>query len=807
MASPDDDHDRTGRDDDSPPAADGDLAGTPFASGRRSGEGRRASLVDRRTYLKYAASAAGAATAVGGAGELAAANHVGELEPPATASDVPDDEPVDRSAMTERRLDVNDGEDLSSYVANSSSGELLVVPEGTYTWSGEVQQSKDDWGIRGEWGGQVTIEVPDGWGIDDGGILLNLYSCDNVLVENLYFDTDVDGGRACPAFRSIVDSTALHHHLVWLCGGTTTSSDGGESRFYVGAENAGGHVMIDGGVCHNRGTISYANNGDRIAWCSRDGKLTVRNCKASGFGDNIIYTRMAGEMVVENCVFANATPSCIRVGGDNETVRNSTFYMDVSGSELYETGGNVNTSFIMADNRQSAANGGYVENCSFVVRDTPNATGAIRMFDNRWLDIQDSQFLLDQSDIPGIGVQNEVDDLWLDATAFATENGSGATAAESISGTYHTTDVCVHDGLDLGAISPDTTACGFDWSQAHEFPQEDDFTIPDEPGSEDPDASGHVEYEGDATAVTAAHYDTSDRAGVEFTVTNTASQDLTITHLAVEPRDAGIDELHDESSDVGRWVSEIHVDADVQTGVCDSSGSATLPNTFDLANDGFDDSADDIAVLSAGSTAAVALGRFEASGTPVDMVGESVDVTADFELADGTTGSSSFTLDVEADGDLTYEGDATAVNASHYDTSDQAGVEFTLANGTGRELTLTHVSVTPHDASIDELHDESNDVGRWVSEVHVDADVQTGVCDVPGSGSLPRTFDLANDGFDDSADQVAVTSAGSTASVALGRFEASGTPVDMVGKPVDVEVDYEFPDGTTGSSSFTLDPA
>ncbi|PSP78981.1 hypothetical protein BRC81_05770 [Halobacteriales archaeon QS_1_68_20] len=215
--------------------------------------------------------------------------------------------------------------------------------------------------------------------------------------------------------------------MIWLCGGTTSGSQEGESRFYVGAENSGGHVMIDGVGCLNRGTISYSNNGDRIVWCSRSGDLTIRNCKGSGFGDNIIYTRMSGAMTVENCVFANATPSCIRVGGDDEEVRDSTFYMDTTRTEVYETDGNVNTSFIMADNRQNASNGGYVQSCSFVVRTTPNATGAIRMFDNRWLDVQDSQFLLDQGDVPGIGVQNEVDDLWISGT-YHTRTSASTTA-------------------------------------------------------------------------------------------------------------------------------------------------------------------------------------------------------------------------------------------------------------------------------------------------------------------------------------------------------------------------------------------
>ena len=133
-------------------------------------------------------------------------------------------------------------------------------------------------------------------------------------------------------------------------------------------------------------------------------------------------------------------------------------------------------------------------------------------------------------------------------------------------------------------------------------------------------------------------------------------------------------------------------------------------------------------------------------------------------------------------------------------------MEFTLINDASQDLTVTHVTVTLGDSSVDELHDEDGGIGRGVSEVHVDADVKDGVCDVSGSGSLPRTFDLATDGWSDDADAVAVLSAGSSGSFAPSRFEAGGTPVDMVGQTVDVDLDFEFDGGTTGSASFTLNP-
>jgi hypothetical protein len=42
--------------------------------------------------------------------------------------------------------------------------------------------------------------------------------------------------------------------------------------------------------------------------------------------------------------------------------------------------------------------------------------------------------------------------------------------------------------------------------------------------------------------------------------------------------------------------------------------------------------------------------------------------------------------------------------------------------------------------------------------------------------------------------------------VALSRFEDDGTPIDMTGKSVDIEVGYELGDGTTSVDSFTVTP-
>jgi hypothetical protein len=706
-------------------------------------DGNRKGLpIDRRSYLKYTASAIGA-SAVGGAGtsDLAAASHVTDLEPPATEADIPGDEPIDRSAMTERRLAINDGEDLSSYVANSSSGELLVVPEGTYQWNNRVTHSYTDWGLRGEWGGDVRIVVQDGWGITTNEHwLVNVDNGDNVLVENLRIDTETHDGRATPGFRFFVPNTGLIHHVIWMHKGPKSDGVTVKSRTLPYAQNASGHVMLDGLVINNRGNVNYNNTGDRVAWSACDGKLTFRNIKASGFGDNIIYTRMGGEMVVENCVFANTTPTSVRLGGANETIRDCTFWVDTNRNvELYNLdGSSVNTSPVMADNGNNASNGGYVENSTFVVNSTPNASGVFRYLNNDWIAVSDSQVLMDDPGVPGTNLGDSESITWTNVS-FDTTNDSGATVAPNPDATYNTTSVCVDYGLNPGAIDPDSRGCNFDSSKHHPFPSDGDLTLPDQYGD----------------------------SSVAVTTDPATSVDGSSATL-----NGSLDSLGGADS------------ADCYFEWCESGAStwnATSVQTLS-ATGSF---SEDLTGLSEGTEY-----EFRA--------------VADASDGDSDTGATRSFVASDATG-IVYRDDAVAVHADHYDTDDRAGVEFTVTNEASQQLTLTHVTVAPHDSTINELHDEDDGIGRWVSEVHVDADVQDGVCDVGGSASLPNTFDLANDGWSDDADEVAIVSAGSAGSVALGRFEADGTPIDMVGEQVDIDVDYTLDDGQTGSTSFTLD--
>ncbi|WP_243645181.1 right-handed parallel beta-helix repeat-containing protein [Natrarchaeobius chitinivorans] len=439
---------------DQPTLDDDNIAATDADSAEQD---HNDTLLRRRSYLKWAGTAAGAAFATSAS---AAASSGGAVSN--------DPEVADLGQMSERRLSISEGEDLSAYVANASGGELLVVPEGTYEWNRTLSFSRRNWGIRGD--GDVTIMVPGrrGHGTKNDYVLNT--SGENVFFANLTFDSS---GRPATGFRCIVNRRAEFRNITVASDGPRTWNQSQTNMFNVGAESSSGEVLLDGIVAYNNGNISQYNGGQsRIGiWCSRSGKLTVRNSVISGFPNNGIYTRMPGEMEIDNCVFANNNVSSIRLGGSNEVVTNCTFYLDVSRDDTTHAGGrgNANAGAITADNRGRASNGGYVRDCSFVVQNIPNSTGAIRFLDNNWIQVEDCQFLLDQRDVPGVGWNNH-GSVHLRNLVFDTENGSGATVAAR-GGNYSTVeDVCASSDLSDGAINTSSRGCSFDWDQAHDYP-------------------------------------------------------------------------------------------------------------------------------------------------------------------------------------------------------------------------------------------------------------------------------------------------------------------------------------------------
>ncbi|WP_436923522.1 hypothetical protein [Halosimplex amylolyticum] len=155
---------------------------------------------------------------------------------------------------------------------------------------------------------------------------------------------------------------------------------------------------------------------------------------------------------------------------------------------------------------------------------------------------------------------------------------------------------------------------------------------------------GSLVFNDDAVAVDGPDAD-STAGGVEFSVTNDFGQRAQITSVEVSGvsgnrriNDRVIPNYQDRRT-------EIYVTSDVSDGWVDYNGGIGLPTTFDMDSDGFNNNGNPEA--SSGTTFDVSLFEFENNGgNRIDMSGESFDVTVSYELADGTTGSETFTVNV-----------------------------------------------------------------------------------------------------------------------------------------------------------------
>ncbi|KZN23966.1 hypothetical protein A4G99_05650 [Haladaptatus sp. R4] len=345
-------------------------------------------------------------------------------------------------------------------------------------------------------------------------------------------------------------------------------------------------------------------------------------------------------------------------------------------------------------------------------------------------------------------------------------------------------DFTVSYGLDSGAVGS-SSFTGRSASSGSGTPSQDS-SVPSHGSntssrdSSAPSQRGYLAYNKDAGAVDTPADDNEERSGITFSLTNKSGSNTTIRSIGIEPANDDIDRLSDHSYSEGKWVSELAIDADVRNGVTDINGGTSLPTTIDLGSDGFSDSASTEAVLSSGSTATAHCYQFESNGTPVDMAGEAVEFTVDYELGDGTSKTLSFTAENDSSGSLTpshplgYDGTVTAIDTPEDDNGERSGLSFEVTNDASSNLIIERLRITPSDGDIDELRDHSYSEGKWVSELAIDADVQNGVTDINGGMSLPGSIDLDTDGFSNSASVEAVLSSDSSATINLYQFRASG---------------------------------
>ena len=149
-------------------------------------------------------------------------------------------------------------------------------------------------------------------------------------------------------------------------------------------------------------------------------------------------------------------------------------------------------------------------------------------------------------------------------------------------------------------------------------------------------------YNGDATAVDGPDRDAT-AGGVEFSIDNLFSQDLEVRSITVDDPDQNTELSDTVNPNDQKRRTEVFIEGDLNDGYVDINGGTDLPNTFDLDSDGFSNNGNP--KVSPGGQLSVSLFEFEdRPGIGVDMTGNEFEVTLRYALANGTTGSKTFTV-------------------------------------------------------------------------------------------------------------------------------------------------------------------
>jgi hypothetical protein len=300
-----------------------------------------------------------------------------------------------------------------------------------------------------------------------------------------------------------------------------------------------------------------------------------------------------------------------------------------------------------------------------------------------------------------------------------------------------------------------------------------------------------VVYNGDAVTVR------EDDSGVEFSVTNNRSTDVTVTGIRIDPADTVVSRLDDPTVETGKFKSEFHVETPGGPYTTDFANGRALPTVFDLSEA---ENVNEEHLIRAGETATYTLYQFlRAGGDAINMTGQQFEVELFF--SDGSR--KKFVVEPESTPGVEYQYDAVATTAPG--GSVESGVRFNVTNNRTSSVTVEEIRLDPASGTVARLADSDPNSGTpFTSEIVVEIDGSTSIYDdqqqfFDDEGiELPGTFDLS--AFDISSGDHTIPS-GETATYTLYAFrDALDSQLNMSQRPVEVEL--FFTDGT--STTFTV---
>jgi hypothetical protein len=187
--------------------------------------------------------------------------------------------------------------------------------------------------------------------------------------------------------------------------------------------------------------------------------------------------------------------------------------------------------------------------------------------------------------------------------------------------------------------------------------------------------AGDLTYNGDGVA-----YDGPDGntvpGGVNFSLANEFSQNVTILDIGIVPQDGTIDTLSDGITGTApaRAENELYVAGNLNDGFVDIDGGAGLPTSIDIDTDGLNNNGNPR--VSPGNNTTFYLYEFFDGPTNVNMSGETVDFIVTYQLENGLFGQKTYSVTPTFKSSGTSGNNPPSASIDDVQTTDQGGNDY-----------------------------------------------------------------------------------------------------------------------------------
>ncbi|MFC7250479.1 twin-arginine translocation signal domain-containing protein [Halomicroarcula sp. GCM10025324] len=301
--------------------------------------------------------------------------------------------------------------------ATLEQGNVLVAfPPGRYLFESEPEpQPVTNWGVLGL--GTEPRDVRFVTTPGEGRNLLNSDGGSGQLVENVAFDySDSTEGSIGLIMRA---TDKIHVQDVEFVGFNPTVEGGALDNLVPMALDPDGTAVVDGLVRTGPTDIVSHGHLDNNAnagciWLGERhvGNLYIRNSHIANTGTNAIYaSRTRGGVHISDSLFENNNQTSLRVGGEGSVVENCRFVIDTETVHPDNQGSLINPHGIIWETGRLGMTGGRIENCEFIVRNSPERTQAAVWADGSAgsFELVDCRFEIDADGVQAIRIDDPRD--------------------------------------------------------------------------------------------------------------------------------------------------------------------------------------------------------------------------------------------------------------------------------------------------------------------------------------------------------------------------------------------------------------